>query len=160
MRPLDLDDAVALAGNAAEAPQWSRQDYERILFSDAAAEFSRSALVLRLHGALRGVVVFSFLRVDGLAELENLVVQPAFRRLGLGTGLLLAAMELACRQGARWMRLEVRESNRAALSLYLRHGFRAAGRRRAYYSSPQEDALLLQAHLVECPDLQLAPQGP
>jgi ribosomal protein S18 acetylase RimI-like enzyme len=36
----------------------------------------------------------------------------------------------------------------ADLALYSRLGFTTAGVRRAYYSSPMEDALLLQAPLV------------
>ena len=49
------------------------------------------------------------------------------------------------------IRLEVRASNAAALALYQRHGFSAAGVRRAYYSAPVEDALLLQAPLFPRP---------
>jgi ribosomal-protein-alanine N-acetyltransferase len=41
----------------------------------------------------------------------------------------------------------VRSSNAAAIALYRRHGFSQAGIRRAYYSAPVEDALLLQAPL-------------
>jgi [ribosomal protein S18]-alanine N-acetyltransferase len=50
--------------------------------------------------------------------------------------------------GASSIGLEVRTSNVAALALYSRLGFTTAGVRRAYYSSPMEDALLLQAPLV------------
>jgi ribosomal-protein-alanine N-acetyltransferase len=41
----------------------------------------------------------------------------------------------------------VRASNAAALALYHRCGFSAAGVRRAYYSAPVDDALLLQVPL-------------
>jgi ribosomal-protein-alanine N-acetyltransferase len=42
------------------------------------------------------------------------------------------------------MFLEVRESNSAARALYASRGFLAVGRRRGYYRSPVEDALVLR----------------
>jgi ribosomal-protein-alanine N-acetyltransferase len=39
--------------------------------------------------------------------------------------------------------LEVRTSNESAIRLYERFGFRAAGRRRAYYHDNREDALIM-----------------
>ena len=39
--------------------------------------------------------------------------------------------------------LEVRASNDGAMRLYERLGFRAAGRRRAYYHDNREDALIM-----------------
>jgi ribosomal-protein-alanine N-acetyltransferase len=39
--------------------------------------------------------------------------------------------------------LEVRESNYAAIELYERYGFRAAGRRRRYYQDNGEDAVVM-----------------
>jgi ribosomal-protein-alanine N-acetyltransferase len=37
----------------------------------------------------------------------------------------------------------VRESNKAAISLYDKFGFQVVGRRRNYYENPREDALLM-----------------
>ena len=45
--------------------------------------------------------------------------------------------------------LEVRATNLPAQALYTRHGFRAAGRRRNYYTDPTEDALVMNAALLE-----------
>jgi ribosomal-protein-alanine N-acetyltransferase len=38
--------------------------------------------------------------------------------------------------------LEVRESNRAARSLYVKCAFIESGHRKSYYSEPEEDAVL------------------
>jgi ribosomal-protein-alanine N-acetyltransferase len=53
-------------------------------------------------------------------------------------------IEDAREQGARQMFLEVRESNRAAMQMYLNHGFNEVGRRRNYYPTAEgrEDALV------------------
>ncbi len=45
--------------------------------------------------------------------------------------------------GARRATLEVRRSNEFARLLYERFGFTVAGVRRAYYTKPVEDALVL-----------------
>jgi ribosomal-protein-alanine N-acetyltransferase len=49
--------------------------------------------------------------------------------------------------GVEQVRLEVREGNAAAISLYRNLGFEAQGRRVRYYADPVEDALLLGLRL-------------
>ena len=75
-------------------------------------------------------------------ELENIVVSPAARRKGLGLQLLNTLLTNAREIYGAAVFLEVRESNTAARSLYQRAGFCETGRRKAYYTSPQEDAIL------------------
>jgi ribosomal-protein-alanine acetyltransferase len=96
-------------------------------------------------GSLTGFAVASWLPQETAAEVEGLVVVEKYRRQGIGSALIGACMAWAAKSGATSMRLEVRASNIAALALYHRHGFSAVGRRRAYYSAPIEDAVLLQA---------------
>lgn len=74
--------------------------------------------------------------------IDNVAVRPDCRRQGIGDRLL----EVFCRFGQAhlaFLTLEVRPSNTAAVALYEKHGFQAAGRRKDYYTSPREDALLL-----------------
>jgi [ribosomal protein S18]-alanine N-acetyltransferase len=77
-------------------------------------------------------------------ELENIIVDPAMRRSGLGTQLLAALLTEARAQGCQRMLLEVRESNLAARRLYEKHRFQEAGRRPGYYGNPPEDAVIMQ----------------
>jgi ribosomal-protein-alanine N-acetyltransferase len=78
------------------------------------------------------------------AELGDLAVVAGSRRQGIGTRLLEAVVGRLAELGVRQLFLEVRESNRAAQRLYTRHGFIEVGRRAGYYSSPREDALVLE----------------
>jgi ribosomal-protein-alanine N-acetyltransferase len=73
----------------------------------------------------------------------NVAVAPEWRRRGLARWLMRFALEKAARDGARRAFLEVRESNREALSLYQGMGFVRAGSRRGYYAEPIEDAVVL-----------------
>ncbi len=76
-------------------------------------------------------------------ELENIAVLSQFRRRGLGRELLHALLAAARLQAAERIYLEVRESNDAAIRLYQGSGFQLLSRRRAYYLSPSEDALIM-----------------
>lgn len=79
-------------------------------------------------------------------ELENVVVSPSERRKGTGKRLLKALLA-AAHQTKDAVFLEVRDSNRAARSLYEKAGFRPVGRRKSYYANPFEDAVLYRLDL-------------
>ena len=89
--------------------------------------------------ALVGYLVCS--RYDTVWHIMNVAVDPAHRRVGIATALLAGLIERLA-VNARYT-LEVRESNAAAIALYERHGFRAAGRRRRYYQDNGEDAVIM-----------------
>jgi ribosomal-protein-alanine N-acetyltransferase len=78
------------------------------------------------------------------AHILNLSVEPGFQGRGFGGHMLNHLKKDAREQGARQMFLEVRESNRAAMQMYLNHGFNEVGRRRNYYptAAGREDALV------------------
>jgi ribosomal-protein-alanine N-acetyltransferase len=78
------------------------------------------------------------------AELANLAVEPAARRCGVGRLLLDRMLDDAGERGAARVFLEVRESNEAARQLYASRGFEEVARRKKYYRSPDEDALILR----------------
>jgi [ribosomal protein S18]-alanine N-acetyltransferase len=148
----DINDLLMLAARFVEAPHWSRRDYEKILLPAAPSTapptaLTRRAFITLSDSTLAGFAVASWLPQEAAAEVEGLVVDEKYRRQGMGSALLRACVEWAASARASSMRLEVRASNTAALALYQRHGFYAVGRRRAYYSAPVEDAVLLQAPL-------------
>jgi ribosomal-protein-alanine N-acetyltransferase len=94
---------------------------------------------------LLGYVVALVVADEG--EIADLAVAPSARRRGIG-GLLLDRVAAESEQmGIRALYLEVRESNVAARALYQARGFAPVGRRRGYYQSPTEDALLLRRDL-------------
>jgi len=147
MTAQDIDEVLMLAARFVEAPHWSRRDYEQMLLAAPSTFMIRRAFIALSDSNLAGFAVAGWLPREAAAEVEGLVVDEKCRRQGMGSALIGACMEWAANAGAVSMRLEVRASNAAALALYHRHGFSAVGRRRAYYSAPVEDAVLLQAPL-------------
>ena len=78
-------------------------------------------------------------------HINNIGVREGWRRCGLGSALLRAALSRAAQIHAQTAVLEVRATNLAAQALYRRYGFRIEGRRRNYYRDPPEDALVMRA---------------
>jgi [ribosomal protein S18]-alanine N-acetyltransferase len=97
----------------------------------------------------RSVVAYIASRVSAdELHINNIGVREESRRKGLGAALLGAALDEGARRGARLAVLEVREGNAAAQALYGRFGFEVVGRRRGYYRSPVEDALIMTRALA------------
>ncbi len=140
----DLDRVLALAADS-EAPRWTRSDYERILRAEPSDPRHYCGLIALTGGYLAGFAVASWLWQESFAELEGVFVDRAYRRQGIGGALVAACLAWAAATGATTVRLEVRASNAAALALYVQYGFSTIGVRRAYYSVPVEDAVLLEA---------------
>ncbi|MGB9082805.1 MAG: ribosomal protein S18-alanine N-acetyltransferase [Desulfuromonadaceae bacterium] len=84
------------------------------------------------------------------AQILNIAVMPGKRGRGIARILLEQAFSLALEKGAEIIALEVRASNRSAISLYQQLGFRRVGIRARYYDSV-EDAILMEKTLKENP---------
>jgi len=133
----DLDAIVALEQESFTNP-WSRDTLVwELTHSDVTRVYLLRDVADRPVAFCIAWVIFDELHINTLA------VSPARRRQGLATFLLQAVMAEAAQAGARRATLEVRESNTAALQLYLRLGFAIAARRPGYYTNPPEDALIL-----------------
>ena len=116
-------------------------DHPRVRFTVASEERT---------GEVVGYVVAWFI-VDE-AEVANLAVAAAARRRRIGSALLDAILEAAGAEGMRAMYLEVRDSNVGARALYESRGFQEVGRRRRYYRSPVEDAIIMRRAVGRGPD--------
>lgn len=162
----DIPSILMLERDCATAAHWSEEQYRRaiqrtgggpervvlIAGSDDGAEPESEAEAPATPQQTRqasGVAGFLVARqVSDECELENIVVTPAFRGQGVGSQLLDALFQHVREKNGKAVFLEVRESNAAARKLYERSGFQESGRRRRYYSDPEEDALLYSKAVV------------
>jgi ribosomal-protein-alanine N-acetyltransferase len=88
------------------------------------------------------------------AHITILAVHPHCQGQGLGQALLISLLMAAYDRGLERATLEVRASNKPALSLYQKFGFKTAGRRRRYYKDTGEDALILWCGDLQQPESQ------
>ena len=96
--------------------------------------------------AMVGNRIAGFLVARALAaderEILNLAVAPEFRGKGVARALLDQAFEAF--RGSVF--LEVRESNLVAQEFYKSLGFKELSRRKGYYESPPETAIVMKFH--------------
>ena len=137
IRPLayaDLPQVIAIERRAFPTP-WSLA-----MFVLELSKPSGICLAALENGVIVGYLVCS--RYDTVWHLMNVAVEPARQRQGIASALLLRLFERADGPNEQYT-LEVRTSNGGAIRMYERFGFRAAGRRRAYYHDNREDALIM-----------------
>jgi ribosomal-protein-alanine N-acetyltransferase len=135
-RPGDAEGVFEICCQSPRAAQWPKESY------DQAHSSGQIVLIAELKGQVCGFLV---VRIAGdEAEILNTAVDPAYRRKGIGTSLLEAAITAGQAHKVKSIYLEVRESNFAAISFYRQHGFEKAAERRQYYSSPAENAVLMK----------------
>lgn len=137
MNESHLDD-VAKIENACFAHPWSRKDLGAQLSIDT-SHFIVASLNGRAVGYM-GLQIFS-----GEGYVTNVAVLPEYRRRGIAEALVTAQMK----NDMRFITLEVRKSNAAAIALYEKSGFENVGIRPKFYTDPTEDAVIMTKYFEE-----------
>ncbi|MDH4187702.1 MAG: ribosomal protein S18-alanine N-acetyltransferase [Nitrospira sp.] len=139
-----LPDILHIEEACFSAP-WTRKMLEAELSGNRFASFllakqpsSEDAGSVSVVGYLCFWIIFEEVRLMNLAVIESM------RKKGIAKALVTRALEAGAAQGAIRAVLEVRASNLAAHSLYRGMGFHDMSTRRAYYTNPIEDALLME----------------
>lgn len=136
----DLDAVDAIEQASFSIDRFARPVLKRLLSTPTADCLIAEA------GAAAGYAIVLYRAGSSIARLYSIAVDPVARGRGVAQGLVAAATRAAGARGARTLRLEVRASNRSALSLYERAGFTLLERRPGYYLDG-EDALRLEKRL-------------
>ena len=76
-------------------------------------------------------------------HITNLAVKKTHRKNGIGYSLVNKLISTAKEMEMIGITLEVRESNKPAISLYKKHGFLPEGVRKNYYSNPTENGIIM-----------------
>ena len=93
-------------------------------------------------GLIKGVLVYQY--IYNRAEIDYIIVDNNYRKLGIATKLLKYLEDSYKLDN---ITLEVRESNKEAISFYLKNGFKEVTRRKNYYKD--EDGILMIKNLGE-----------
>ncbi len=128
--------------HASFADPWGLSDFRAVLASDPAIFLvALDAKSEQISGYVIAVTVLDE------SEILNIAVHPESRGQAIGAFLLDAALADVASRGACATFLEVRESNAVAQKLYASRRFEVISRRKKYYKSPVEDALILRRAL-------------
>ncbi len=130
---------------------WSRATFESEL--DQVRGGSREYLVARRGRAVLGYAGLWIVPDPGgdQAHVTNVTVDPAHRREGVATALLVELARRAIDRGCVAWTLEVRVSSTGAQELYRSFGFAPAGVRTRYYENT-EDAIVMWCHDIHLPE--------
>jgi len=118
--------------------------YPSYFLSELARDNPETFLVLTLNDEIVAYGV-----VDHWVDHDHLLsiaVRPDSRRKGFGDTLLVELEKRVSKE--RLLRLEVRQSNLAAIQLYSKRGFTKTGAAEGYYGDG-EDAVIMEKMLVE-----------
>ena len=147
----DLLEVVALEEMCNLSP-WGWNAYHTELQSVANSLMLVARMANSAREAERPIVGFIVAReLANEIHINNVAVKPEFRGRGIGRMLMKTALAWGRERDARQAVLEVRAGNDRAHQLYRGCGFEIIGRRRGYYKSPVEDALLMAVSLEHTP---------
>jgi ribosomal-protein-alanine N-acetyltransferase len=164
LEPLTIErlDAVCAVEQTAYSHPWTRANFTdsiavgyhcQCLLAPVAGTGIEAARLSPLT-SLGEMLIGYFVAMKGVDEVHllNITVAPAFQRQGWAPLMLEALTGWSRAQGAQWLWLEVRQSNRRALDIYLRQGYRTVGVRKGYYPGAEggrEDAIVMSMRLNE-----------
>ena len=139
LRKLEIGDLYAIERieQASYPTPWSRSMFA----SEIAKTSSLSLGAVSETGELVGYLIIS--RYVDAWHVMNIAVSPEHRREGIASAMLRHLFDMTREDAQRGYTLEVRVSNKGAIKLYERFGFRSQGLRRGYYTDNREDALIM-----------------
>jgi ribosomal-protein-alanine N-acetyltransferase len=138
----DLDSIDEIEKHSFKSP-WSKSTFEGELLR----EWARLD-VGRLDGRI--VTFCNYWLVTTELHILAIATHPDLRGRGIGAAMLAHVLDVASTTGCSLATLEVRRSNKPAIAMYERAGFKTVHVRSRYYQDDDEDALVMLRGL---PDL-------
>ncbi|NJD55763.1 MAG: ribosomal-protein-alanine N-acetyltransferase [Nitrospirae bacterium] len=139
MLPEDVPEVLAIEQVAFTTP-WSGT-----LFMNEIYKPLSLPKVARAGGRIVGYICANQVLDEG--HILNVTVHPEHRGQGMAREMVRHIVGLLEERSCSVIYLEVRVSNEAALRMYERAGFRMITVRKRYYTSPEEDAVIMALDL-------------
>lgn len=143
MRLQDIPEVLRVEKSSFTTP-WSYWIFFQELVSP-----DRYYIVAETQGRLAGYAGMQWVIDEG--HITNIAVKPLYRRKGIGSELLASLIKKAREKNLKFLTLEVRESNQAAINLYKKFGFKVEGVRKNYYLNPTENGIIMTLYLSKAP---------
>lgn len=127
------------------AVPWSKNELRKEIADNKFAIYK----VALLDGVVVGYAGLWHIVNEG--QITNIAVDIPYRKMGIGGMLVETLISCAIRLEMIGLTLEVRVSNKAAIALYERYGFKPEGLRKNYYARDgdgiREDAVIMWKYL-------------
>lgn len=135
LRAEDVEPLSVIEARSFSMP-WTAADFARLI-----EDRNSCYLVAEEDGRVVGCCGVT--NVSGDGEIDNVVVDEAYRNRGIATALLRETLRTGYAMGVEAFTLEVRVSNAPAIHIYEKAGFVSEGIRPHFYEKPVEDAMIL-----------------
>lgn len=137
MEKNQVDDVALIEEQAYGDHHWSKSSFYGELSNDLAHYYS----VVDNDNNLLGYA--GTWRVLDEAHITTIAVKPELQRKKIGEALLNRILQDCYKNEVKYITLEVRVSNKPAINLYEKYGFKSLGTRKGYYQNNNEDALIM-----------------
>lgn len=137
MNVRDIDRIIEIETEAYGEHHWSRESF----FNELSNELALYYCAFNQDGELLGYA--GSWQILEETHITNIAVKKQYRRNHVGEALLTRIIEECYKNLVKYITLEVRVSNNAAISLYEKYGFHSLGTRKCYYQDNNEDALIM-----------------
>ncbi len=137
MEKSDVDEVVRLEALSYGEHHWSKESFYNELSNNLAHYYCAVDEENTLLGYAGCWHIFDE------AHITTLSVHPDYRKKGVAQNLIFTIVDDCYKNKIKYITLEVRESNIAAISLYEKNGFKSIGTRKNYYQDNNENALIM-----------------
>lgn len=134
-------EGIALIEASCFSVPWSQNGIIDFIKSDTSI-----VLVAKNNGTICGYI--GMYHSFGEGDITNVAVLPEYRNKGIAGSLISELIDICKANDISKVRLEVRQTNTPAISLYEKFGFYKVGIRKNYYSHPKEDAVLMDLDIT------------
>ena len=140
----DINEIIKIENNTYGKYSWSIDAFKKELESS----YSYYLVIVNLDtneivGYIGAWIIFEEVHI------VTLVISEGFRRIGLADILLYNIINFSIQSKKKWLTLEVKISNNAAIQLYEKWKFKQLGIRKNYYKESNEDALILWSEDIQ-----------
>ena len=129
-------EAVSIMEAQSFSMPWSAKDFEQLVSDE-------KSLYLVAETDDRVVGCCGVINVCGEGNINNVVVQEAYRGQGIAYAMMQELLVRGREMGCTEFTLEVRVSNAPAIHVYQKLGFVSEGIRPRFYEKPVEDAMIM-----------------
>lgn len=137
MTPEDIDGVITIEEQAYGDHHWSKDSFMNELNNELARYYS----LFNKNNELCGYA--GCWHILDEAHITNIAISANHRRKKYGEALLKRVIDDCYLEKIKYITLEVRVSNQAAINLYTKYGFTSFGTRKGYYQNNNEDALIM-----------------
>ena len=133
----DVEAVVKIEEEAYGKHHWAKKSF----YDEMANNLAKYYVAKTLDGQLVGYAGTWHIIDEG--HITTIAVKKSHLRKHIGEALIVKILEDCYNEGVKYLTLEVRTSNTAAIGLYSKYGFNSLGTRKGYYQDNNEDALIM-----------------